>query len=317
MAFHMPELSLIVPIYNEAKSLPLLFERVRSALQGHYFEVILVNDGSSDGSIEVMREVCAADPRFKAIDFRRNFGQTAAINAGIQHATGEVLVLIDSDLENDPSDIPRLLEKMDEGYDVVSGWRRDRWKGQFLTRKLPSLLANRLIGRISGVHLHDYGCTLKAYRRDVIKDVVLYGQMHRFIPVYCSWQGGRVGEVPVNYEPRRFGRSNYGLFRTYKVLLDLLLIKFLDKHMTKPIHFFGGAGFLSILVSFLTAALAVYFKVAGMKDFVETPLPMMTAMFFIVGVLMILLGVLAELLMRVYFESQGKAPYDIRATVNL
>lgn len=253
----------------------------------------------------------------KVIDFRRNYGQTAAINAGIRAATGEILVLMDSDLENDPADIPGLIAELDKGYDVVSGWRRDRWKGQFLTRKLPSLLANKLIGTVSGVPLHDYGCTLKAYRRDVIKDVVLYGQMHRFIPVFCSWQGGRVGEMVVRHEPRRFGKSNYGLFRVYKVVLDLLLIKFLDKHMAKPIHFFGGAGFLCYLVSLLSASLAVYFKVTGQKDFVETPLPVITAMFFIVGTLMILLGILAEILMRTYFESQGKTPYTIRRTVNL
>lgn len=313
----MPELSVIIPVYNEAKSLPLLLDRLRNALNDRDHEVILVNDGSKDGSFDVMASACAKDPRLKALDFRRNFGQTAAINAGMQHATGEVLVLIDSDLENDPADIPLLLAKLDEGYDVVSGWRRDRWKGQFLTRKLPSLLANKLIGAISGVKLHDYGCTLKAYRRDVIKDVVLYGQMHRFIPVYCSWQGGRVGELPVRYEPRRFGKSNYGLFRTYKVLLDLLLIKFLDKHMTKPIHFFGGAGFLSFGVAFLTFSLALYYKLTGQKDFVQTPLPGITAMFFIIGVLMVLLGVLAEMLMRTYFESQGKRTYNVRRSVNV
>ncbi len=313
----MPQLSVIVPVYNEAKSLPVLFERLRAALHMIDHEVVLVNDGSSDNSFAVISAACAADPRLRAVDFRRNFGQTAAINAGIQHATGEVLVLMDSDLENDPADIPLLLAKLDEGYDVVSGWRRDRWKGQFLTRKLPSLLANRLISSISGVRLHDYGCTLKAYRRDVIKDVTLYGQMHRFIPVYCSWQGGRVGELPVHYQPRQFGKSNYGLFRTYKVLLDLLLIKFLDKHMTKPIHFFGGAGFLSFGVAFLTFSLALYFKLTGQKDFVQTPLPGITAMFFMIGVLMILLGVLAEMMMRTYFESQGKLTYTVRRTVGM
>ena len=312
----MPGLSIIIPVYNEARSLPILLEQLRTALADQDHEVILVNDGSSDGSFDVMAAACAEDPRVKALDLRRNFGQTAAINAGIQHATGEVLVLMDSDLENDPADIPLLLAKLEEGYDVVSGWRRDRWKGRFLQRKLPSMLANRLISRISGVKLHDYGCTLKAYRRDVIKDVVLYGQMHRFIPVYCHWQGGRVGELPVRYEPRRFGKSNYGLFRTHKVLLDLLLIKFLDKHMTNPIHFFGGAGFLSFGVAFLTFSLAVYFKVTGQKDFVQTPLPGITAMFFIIGVLMILLGVLAEMLMRTYFESQGKRTYSIRRSLN-
>ena len=317
MSPKVPHVSLIIPVYNEAKSLPLLFERTRQALEGIDYEAILVNDGSQDDSFAVMSAECQRDPRIKAIDFRRNFGQTAAINAGIQNARGEVLVLIDSDLENDPADIPRLLAKLDEGFDVVSGWRRDRWKGQFLTRKLPSLLANKLISSISGVALHDYGCTLKAYRRDVIKDVVLYGQMHRFIPVYCSWQGGRVGELSVNYSPRQFGRSNYGLFRTYKVLLDLLLIKFLDKHMTKPIHFFGGAGFLSFGVAFVAFLLALYFKLTGQKDFVQTPLPVIMAMFFIIGLLMILLGVLAEMMMRTYFESQGKNTYTIRQKVNL
>lgn len=312
----MPSISLIVPIYNEAPSLPQLFERVKAALEGIDHEVLLVNDGSKDGSWEAINRICAVDPRFRGIDFRRNFGQTAAINAGIQHATGNVIVLIDSDLENDPHDIPRLLAELEKGYDVVSGWRRDRWKGQFLTRKLPSLLANKLISGISGVELHDYGCTLKAYRRDVIKDVVLYGQMHRFIPVYCSWQGGRVGELPVKYSPRQFGKSNYGLFRTYKVLLDLLLIKFLDKHMTKPIHFFGGMGFLSFGVAFAAFLLALYFKLTGQKDFVQTPLPVITAMFFIIGLLMVLLGVLAEMMMRTYFESQRKPPYSIREIVN-
>lgn len=309
--------SIIIPVYNEERSLPLLFERLAAALASVDHEVILVSDGSRDGSFRVMRDQCAKDPRYKAIEFRRNFGQTAAINAGIQHSRGDILVLMDSDLENDPSDIPGLLAELDQGYDVVSGWRRDRWQGQFLTRKLPSLLANKLISSISGVHLHDYGCTLKAYKRDVIQGVSLYGQMHRFIPVYCSWQGGRVGEMPVTYKARQFGRSNYGLFRTYKVMLDLLLIKFLDKYMTKPIHFFGGAGFLSFFVALLSATIAVYFKVTGQKDFVETPLPVLTAVFFIVGVLMILMGVLAEMMMRVYFESQGKAPYSVRETINL
>lgn len=314
---HAPPLSVIIPVYNEKDGLLLLQESIRSALKDHKYEVIMVNDGSRDGSYSVIQEMCAKDPRFKAIDFRRNYGQTAAIHAGIQHAQGEVLVLMDSDLENDPADIPLLLAKLDEGYDVVSGWRRDRWKGQFITRKLPSLLANKLISSISGVKLHDYGCTLKAYRREVIKDVVLYGQMHRFIPVYCSWQGGRVGELTVSYSPRRFGKSNYGLFRTYKVLLDLLLITFLDKHMTKPIHFFGGAGFLSFGAALVAFALALYFKLTGQKDFVQTPLPVITAMFFIIGLLMILLGVIAEMMMRTYFESQGKTTYAIRHKVNI
>ncbi len=310
-------ISLIIPVYNEERSLPLLFDRLRSALVHIDHEVLLVNDGSRDGSFEVLRVQCRRDPQYKAIDFRRNFGQTAAINAGIQHSKGDILVLMDSDLENDPADIPRLLNKLDEGYDVVSGWRRDRWQGQFLTRKLPSLLANKLISTISGVHLHDYGCTLKAYRRDVIQGISLYGQMHRFIPVYCSWQGGRVGEMPVNYQPRQFGKSNYGLFRTYKVLLDLLLIKFLDKYMTKPIHFFGGAGFLSFLLALITGGTMFFLKLTHRADFVQTPLPMLTAMFLIVGVLMVLMGILAELIVRTYFESQGKSTFTVREKLNL
>lgn len=310
-------LSLIIPVHNEEQSLPLLFERLDGVLRDRNAEVILVNDGSSDGSFAVMRDQCLRDPRYKAIDFRRNFGQTAAIYAGIQHAGGDILVLMDSDLENDPADIPRLLARLDEGYDVVSGWRRDRWKGQYLTRKLPSLLANRLISFIGGVKLHDYGCTLKAYRRHVIEGVPLYGQMHRFIPVYCSWQGGRVGELPVTYRPRQFGRSNYGLFRTYKVLLDLVLIKFLDKYMTKPIHFFGGAGFLSFLIALVSGGTMTYLKLSGRADFVQTPLPLFTAIFFIMGVLMVLMGVLAELIVRTYFESQGKTTFSVRERVNL
>jgi len=205
---------------------------------------------------------------------------------------------------------------MEEGYDVVSGWRQNRWKGEFLTRKLPSTLSNKLISKISGVKLHDYGCTLKAYKRDVIKDVRLYGEMHRFIPIFCKCQGGRVIEIPVSYKPRMFGKSNYGLFRIYRVLLDLILITFLDKFMNRPIHFFGGAGILSFLVTFLAIVLAAYFKITGQKDFVETPLPTISAMFFIVGILMILMGVLAEMLMRTYYESQNKFTFSIREKIN-
>ncbi len=313
----MPTISLVIPVCNEADSLAALFPAVDAALVGIDYEVIIVDDGSTDGTLAILTARAAADQRLKVISLRRNFGQTAAINAGIQHAAAEVIVLMDGDLENDPADIRRLLGKLEEGYDVVSGWRKTRWQGHFLTRRLPSRIANRLISWISGVRLHDYGCTLKAYRRAVIKDVALYGQMHRFIPVFCSWQGGRVGELEVRHEPRRHGRSHYGLFRTHKVLLDLLLIKFLDKFMTNPIHFFGGAGLLSGLVAAAAGGLALYYKLTGQKDFIETPLPLITAMFMIVGVLMVLLGVLAEILMRTYFESRGARPYAIRTTINL
>jgi glycosyltransferase involved in cell wall biosynthesis len=313
----MPHLSLIIPVFNEAESLPLLFESLGPVLAPMDYEVIFVDDGSRDDSFELLRKYAATDPRIKAISFRRNYGQTAAIDAGIRAAQGEVIVLMDSDLENDPADIPALLEKLDEGYDVVSGWRQGRWEGQYLTRKLPSRVANRLISSISGVKLNDFGCTLKAYRSSVIKDVPLYGQMHRFIPVYCQWQGGRIGEMPVKYRARQYGKSNYGIFRTYRVLLDLLLIRFLDKYMAKPIHFFGAAGFLSIIVAFFTASFATYLKIRGQADFIQTPLPMLTAIFFIIGVVMILMGVLAEMITRTYFESQGKTTFGVRESLNL
>ena len=312
----MEKLSIILPIYNESRSIPELFSVLSETLSGYDYEIIAVNDGSRDDSFEQLRKICAVDKNVKAIDFKKNFGQTAAINAGIQNATGDIFILIDSDLENDPKDIPLLLQKMDEGYDVVSGWRKSRWEGQFLTRKLPSLLANKLISYISGVPLHDYGCTLKAYRRDVIQDVILYGQMHRFIPVYCSWQGGKVGEIPVTYRPRPYGKSNYGIFRTYKVLLDLLLIKFLDKYMHRPIHFFGGAGILSFLIAFISASISLYLKFAGKKTIIQTPLPTISAVFFIIGVQMILMGIMAEIAMRTYYESQNKMPFTIRNKIN-
>jgi glycosyltransferase involved in cell wall biosynthesis len=312
----MPALSVILPVYNEAKGIDQLFSTIEKSLSNYDYEVIAVNDGSKDSSWDEMKKYSAKSTKIKLINLKRNFGQTAAINAGIQAATGDILVLIDSDLENDPNDIPKLLSKMDQGYDVVSGWRQNRWKGQFLTRKLPSLAANGLISKISGVKLHDYGCTLKAYKRDVIKDIRLYGQMHRFIPVFCKWQGGKVTEIPVNYQPRLYGQSNYGLFRIYKVMLDLILIKFLDKFMHRPIHFFGGAGILSFLVMLLSAGTAIYFKLTGKKDLIQTPLPTIAAMFFIVGILMILMGVLAEMLMRTYYESQNKFPFTIKERVN-
>lgn len=313
----MPTLSVVTPIYNEAEGIPQLFEKLRLALAPYSYEIIAVNDGSRDNSWDGLKKEAARDKNTKVINLKRNYGQTAAINAGIQHSTGDVIIPIDSDLENDPKDIPLLLKKLDEGYDVVSGWRKSRWKGQFLTRKVPSLLANGLISRISGVHLHDYGCTLKAYKRDVIKDVRLYGQMHRFIPVYCKWQGGKITEIPVHYEHRKYGKSNYGLFRVHKVILDLVLIKFLDKYMHRPMHFFGGAGILSFFVTFLTTALAVYFKLTHQKDFVQTPLPTIASIFLVIGIVMVLMGVIAEMQMRTYFESQNSYPFTIKEKVNL
>ncbi|NNM95788.1 MAG: glycosyltransferase family 2 protein [Bacteroidia bacterium] len=313
----MANLSVVTPIYNEAQGIAIFFEKLRQALSQYDYEIIAVNDGSRDNSWEELKKEAARDKHTKVINLKRNYGQTAALNAGIQYSTGDTIILIDSDLENNPEDIPLLLKKMDEGYDVVSGWRQNRWKGQFLTRKLPSLMANKLISKISGVFLHDYGCTLKAYKRDVIKDVKLYGQMHRFIPIYCKWQGGKITEIPVRYEHRKFGKSNYGLFRIHKVLLDLVLIKFLDKYMYRPMHFFGGAGILSLFVTFIATALAVYFKVSGQKDFVQTPLPIIASIFLVIGIVMILLGIMAEMQMRTHFESQNTYPFTVKEKVNL
>src|SRR6185436_5529636 len=312
----MHSISVIIPIYNESKNIPILFEGLNKVISKYDHEIIAVNDGSKDDSLEQLVKISSEDKQVKVINFKNNFGQTAAINAGIQHASKEILIFIDSDLENDPNDIPNLLKKIEEGYDVVSGWRKERWKGQWLRRKLPSTLANKLISKISGINLHDYGCTLKAYRREVIKNVLLYGEMHRFIPVYASWNGSSVAVIQVNYRPRIHGKSNYGIARTYKVLLDLVMIKFFQKYSNKPIHFFGGAGLLSFLFSFLLFGIAVYFKVTGQKDFVETPLPVLCAMFFIIGILMILLGVIAEVQMRTYYESQNKTPYIVEQKIN-
>lgn len=310
-------LSVVIPVYNEAQGLPELVDRLEAALEGQgSYEVIFVDDGSRDNSFAVLCELAQARPWMRVIALRRNYGQTLAIQIGIQHASGEVIVLMDSDLENDPADIPRLLEKLEEGYDVVSGWRRERWKGQWLTRKLPSVLANALISWLSGVHLHDYGCTLKAYRREVLAPVRLYGRMHRFIPIYAKWEGGRITELPVRYHPRKYGRSNYGMMRIVSVLLDLVLIVFLDRYLQRPIQFFGGVGLISILLGIGSFLWALYYKLAGLKSFVQTPLPIFTALFVSVGVVLLLIGVLAELLVRIYYESTGRPPAQVRQRVN-
>ena len=312
----MTDVSVILPIYNESRNIPILFDKLHNVLNDMNYEIVAVNDGSRDDSWDQLKLIAAKNNKVRIINFAKNFGQTAALNAGLKNVKGEIVILIDSDLENDPADIPLLLAKIREGYDVVSGWRQKRWKGQFLTRKLPSVMANSLISKISGVYLHDYGCTLKAYRREAIEHVALYGEMHRFIPVYASWYGGRVTEIPVSYQARIHGKSNYGIARTYKVLLDLILIKFLQKYHNKPIHFFGGAGFISLFISLASFLLAVFYKLTGQKDFVETPLPLFSAIFFVVGILMIMLGINAEIQMRTYYESQQRESYLVKEKVN-
>ncbi len=311
-------LSVIVPVFNEEESLSALYAGVRDVLQalGQDWELILVNDGSRDGSAAVLDRLAAQDARVKVVHFRRNAGQTAAMMAGIDYARGEVLIPMDADLQNDPADIPRLLAKLDEGYDIVSGWRQDR-QDDSLRRNLPSRMANWLISRVSGIKLHDYGCSLKAYRADVIKDVKLYGEMHRFIPIYASWQGARVTEIPVTHHARRFGASKYGLERVAKVFLDLLVVKFLDRYAQKPIYVFGGFGLLCLAFSLGVGAWAVALKLFAGKSFVSTPLPLFCMFSGLLGIFAILLGLLAELVTRTWFESQGRSTYLVRAVRNL
>ncbi|HKC61276.1 MAG TPA: glycosyltransferase family 2 protein [Myxococcales bacterium] len=312
-----PELSVVIPLYNEEANVEPLLAELLGVLRGlaRTFEVICVDDGSRDGTFARLAQVAQREPALRVIRFRLNFGQTAAMSAGIEAARGAVIVPMDGDLQNDPADIARLLARLDEGYDVVSGWRRDRKDKEF-GRKLPSRIANRLISAISGVRLHDYGCSLKAYRRDVLRDVKLYGEMHRFIPIYASWQGARVTEMVVNHRARKAGRSKYGLDRTLKVLLDLFVVKFLASYATRPIHVFGGFGLFSWLCAAIAAGWAVYYKVRGLKDFVQTPLPLLAVMFTLVGALSLLMGLLAELVVRTYYESQGKRPYLIAEELN-
>jgi glycosyltransferase involved in cell wall biosynthesis len=311
-----PEISIFLPVYNEEDNLRPLQEKLDQALKalGRTAEIVYVDDGSTDGSLAVLREIANSDPRVRVVALRRNYGQTAAMAAGIDAARGTVLIPMDADLQNDPADIIRLLEKLDEGYDVVSGWRKNR-KDKLITRKIPSMIANRLISWIGGVPLHDYGCSLKAYRRESLKDVRLYGEMHRFIPIYASWAGARVSEIPVEHHPRTMGKSKYGLSRTLKVVFDLMTIKFMASYQTKPIYVFGSFGMLAFAISFLAGIYAVFLKIFHRADFVQTPLPILTIVMFAVGVQFLLMGLLAEMLVRTYHESQAKAIYAVREIV--
>ena len=312
------QLSLVIPCYNEEESIPELLPKLDESIRtleaaGHTVEILLVDDGSRDRTPELLRAATAGRPQLRVIRFARNFGQTAAMAAGFDAARGDVIVPLDADLQNDPADIPMLLAKLDEGYDVVSGWRRDR-KDTLATRKLPSWMANALISRWSGVKLHDYGCTLKAYRRSVLAGVHLYGEGHRFIPIFAAQQGARVTEVVVRHHPRTRGATKYGLGRVPNVFLDLLLVQFLWKYGTKPMHVFGKFGLANMGLSLASFATAVYLKYFywGHKPFVETPLPLLCIMFFLIGCLSILMGLMAEVTMRTYYESQRAATYVVR-----
>jgi glycosyltransferase involved in cell wall biosynthesis len=311
-----PEISVFLPVYNEEPNLPPLHAKLDEAISklGRSAEIVFVDDGSTDDSLKILREIAAKDDRVRVVALKRNYGQTAAMAAGIDAARGQVLIPMDADLQNDPADIVRLLEKLDEGYDVVSGWRKNR-QDKLITRKIPSMLANRLISWIGGVPLHDYGCSLKAYRRESIKDVKLYGEMHRFIPIYASWAGARVAEIPVEHHARTMGKSKYGLSRTIKVVFDLMTIKFMASYQTKPIYVFGSFGMLAFLISVLAGLYAVFLKLFHKADFVQTPLPILAIVMFAVGIQFLLMGLLAEMLVRTYHESQSKAIYAVRERV--
>ncbi|RKY10970.1 MAG: glycosyltransferase [Planctomycetota bacterium] len=307
------ELSIIVPVLNEAESLRPLYDQIRQAVGGRYdYEIVFIDDGSSDNSFSVLSEILQNDPRMRIIRFRRNFGQTAALSAGFEHARGNIIIALDADGQNDPADIPKLIEKLEEGYDIVSGWRRKR-HDKVLTRKFPSWVANRLIAAITGVKLHDFGCTLKAYRASSLKEIRLYGEMHRFIPALASWSGEKVTELVVNHRPRTRGKPKYGLARTLKVILDLITIKFLMSFSTKPIYVFGGLGVLSILGASLSGAAVLYQKFisASHLSMNKNPLLVLTAIFINASVQFILMGLLAEMLVRTYHESQDRPIYVI------
>lgn len=310
-----PEISLFLPVLNEEPNLIPLHEKIDEALTalGRTAEIIYVDDGSTDGGLELLRQIAARDARVRVVALRRNYGQTAAMAAGIDAARGDVLIPMDADMQNDPSDIVRLLEKLEEGYDVVSGWRKER-QDKMVSRKIPSVIANSIISVIGGVKLHDYGCSLKAYRREFLKDVRLYGEMHRFIPIYASWVGARVTEIPVKHHARTMGKSKYGLSRTFKVMLDLMTIKFMASYHTKPIYVFGMFGFSSFLISIVASIWAVLRKLGG-ESFIRNPLLIIAIVMFAVGVQFILMGLLAEMLVRTYHESQEKRIYTVREKI--
>ena len=310
-------ISLSIPVYNEREALEPLFQKVKHVMDRHGkpWEIIFVNDGSHDGSEEVLDRLASGHPEVKVVHFRRNFGQTAAMMAGFDFASGEVVIPMDGDGQNDPEDIPKMLARLEEGYDVCSGWRKDR-QDKALQRNLPSIMANKLISAVSGVKLHDFGCSLKAYRAEFIKGVRLYGEMHRFLPVYAKWHGARITEIPVNHYARTSGSSKYGLERVLKVLMDLMTVKFLDKYMLKPMYLFGFWGVVFFVASFTFTIWAFYMRYVERYWFTQTPLPMMAVFSFMTGVICILMGLLAEMTTRTFHESQGKSIYMVRETRN-
>jgi glycosyltransferase involved in cell wall biosynthesis len=312
-----PRISIVIPLYNEEESIPHLWEALDKAMAnyGQPAEVIIIDDGSKDRSFALLREIADKDPRFTIIRFRRNFGQTAGFAAGFAQARGDVVITMDADLQNDPMDIPKLMAKIDEGYDIVSGWRKNR-QDRFIDRKLPSMMANRLISNVTDVRLHDYGCSLKAYRRDVLQHVHLYGELHRFIPALASQVGGTVTEVPVNHRARQFGRSKYGISRTIRVMLDLITVWFLGTYSTRPIHVFGTLGLASAAMGVLIGLFLTFLKIFLNENIGNRPLLLLAVLLVVIGVQLITMGLLGEMITRTYYESQNKPIYVVREIVN-
>jgi len=304
-------LSVVIPIFNESQNIEILAKKIKKSLLSFKYEVIFINDGSNDDSEIKLKKIIKDNQNFYCLNFKRNFGQTAALQAGFEFASGDIIVAMDGDLQNDPSDIPKLIKKINAGYDVVSGWRKNR-KDNKLSRVIPSKLANLIISKLSGVKLHDYGCTLKAYRKEVIKNVKLYGEMHRFIPIYACWEGGKVTEVIVKHNKRFHGESKYGISRVPKVMLDLLVVKFFEKLISKPIHLFGKLGFGLITFGILFGLYAIWLKVFKNISFILTPLPLLIIFFFLSGILCILLGIIAEILSRIYFQTTNNKSFLIK-----
>lgn len=310
-------ISVLIPVYNEAESIAELYEVLIAELErlNKKYEIIFVDDGSRDLSFEILRRIAEKDRRVRVIRFRRNFGQTAGISAGIDVAKGDVLVPMDADMQNHPADIENLLKKIDEGYDVVSGWRKNR-RDPFFNRRLPSWIANKVISWATGVYLHDYGCTLKAYRKEVLKGVKLYGEMHRFIPIYAYMVGAKVTEIPVAHYPRKHGISKYGINRTLKVLLDLLIVKFLASYSNKPIYLYGSLGVFFNCIAFLCGVVVIAEKLFFGDYAHRNPLLLLAVFLSLIGIQFILMGVLAEIEIRTYHESQGKSCYVVQESIN-
>lgn len=311
------KVSVVVPLLNEQDNIQPLYQQLAQTLSNKYdYEIIFIDDGSTDNGLNILRQLQKSDPKIRVISFRRNFGQTAALSAGFEHAKGEIIIAIDADLQNDPADIPRMIEKLNEGFDVVSGWRKKR-HDKTVSRLLPSKIANWCIAKSTGVKLHDFGCTLKAYRKEVLAQTKLYGEMHRFIPALASWSGAKIAELVVNHRPRTAGAAKYGLGRTWKVMLDLITVEFLGSFSTKPIYIFGGLGLLSGLGSLLSGALVFYQKFISPSHLAmnRNPLLVLTAMLITTTVQFILMGLLAELLVRTYHESQNRPTYVIREII--